>query len=631
LKVENSKTLLLVEDEALIALSKQKELIRYGYIVLLASTGEKSVQIIKENPDIDLILMDIDLGRGIDGTEAAEKILQIRNIPIVFLSSHIEPEIVEKTEKITSYGYVVKSSSITVLEASVKMAFKLFAENLKLQDELSKRKKTEKALRFSEEQYLLIDKASRDITIRKNAEKALRESCLLNQQIIDCSHEGIIVYGSDLRYKVWNPFMESLTGLKADEMLGKHPLEVLPFLKSAGVMDRLELALKGEIPDSAEFPFEIRGKSGWAKDTSTPIINEKGEIVGVIASVQDITENKKTMEALCQSEDRFRRLAENARDMIYRMSLPEGNYEYVSPASTEIFGYSPEEFINKPLLIKKIIHSDWYDYFDEQWSLLMADKISPSFEFQIIHGKSGETRWLNQRNVLVQNNEGQTVAIEGIVTDVTERKKYEQEIKRQLQEKEIILKEVHHRIKNNFASVVSLLNLQYHSVTNPDAHSALQDAIGRVKSMWLLYEKLLQTDDYRETSIKQYLMNLIDEIMKIFPRESEIKIETQIDDFQLDPKRMVPIGIIVNELLTNIYKYAFTSSASGLINVKVTENQDNIILTICDNGKGLPEDFDIDDSGGFGLMLVKILCQQINGNFIIETYNGTRSTLKFSI
>ena len=129
---ENRKTILLVEDEVLIALGKQKDLENYGYNVLTTNTGEKAVALSKENDNIDLYLMDIDLGRGIDGTEAAELILRDRDIPVVFMSSHMEPEVVEKTEKITSYGYVVKSSSITVLDASIKMAFKLFKAHKKI-------------------------------------------------------------------------------------------------------------------------------------------------------------------------------------------------------------------------------------------------------------------------------------------------------------------------------------------------------------------------------------------------------------------------------------------------------------------------------------------------------------------
>lgn len=122
-----TKTILLVEDEVLIAMAEKAQLQKYGYDVHHVSSGEKAVAAIDAATyPVDLILMDIDLGPGIDGTEAARQILNEVEIPIVFLSSHTEPEVVAKTEKITSYGYVVKNSAVTVLDASVKMAFKLF-------------------------------------------------------------------------------------------------------------------------------------------------------------------------------------------------------------------------------------------------------------------------------------------------------------------------------------------------------------------------------------------------------------------------------------------------------------------------------------------------------------------------
>ncbi len=125
---------------------------------------------------------------------------------------------------------------------------------------------------------------------------------------------------------------------------------------------------------------------------------------------------------LKESEEKFRRLTENARDIIYRMSIPDGKYEYVSPAVLSVFGYSPEECYNSPMIIKKSIHPDWHKYFEEQWTNLLKGEMPPFYEYQIIH-KSGEVRWLNQRNILVQDVSGNPIAIEAIVTDVTERKR----------------------------------------------------------------------------------------------------------------------------------------------------------------------------------------------------------------
>ncbi|MBP6738977.1 MAG: response regulator [Leptospiraceae bacterium] len=131
INIQNNKKLLLVEDEFLLAQLTKTSLENYGYTVIHVETGEEAIDLIQENTKVDLILMDIDLGDGISGTDAAKTILANHDIPLLFLSSHTEKEIVETTEKITSYGYVVKNSSVTVLDASIKMAFRLFEEKEK--------------------------------------------------------------------------------------------------------------------------------------------------------------------------------------------------------------------------------------------------------------------------------------------------------------------------------------------------------------------------------------------------------------------------------------------------------------------------------------------------------------------
>ena len=144
----------------------------------------------------------------------------------------------------------------------------------------------------------------RDITDRKQAEDALREASQLNQQIILSAQEGIIVYDSDLKYLVWNPFMERVTGLSADEVRGRHPLEVFPFLREAGVIKSIEQALAGQTPAAVEYPYDVplAGRKGWASDKSSPLRDAKGEIVGVIATVHDITERKQSEEKLRQAQ-----------------------------------------------------------------------------------------------------------------------------------------------------------------------------------------------------------------------------------------------------------------------------------------------------------------------------------------
>ncbi|MFC1763559.1 PAS domain S-box protein, partial [Planctomycetota bacterium] len=171
------------------------------------------------------------------------------------------------------------------------------------------------------------------------------------------------------------------------------------------------------------------GTSLWLRSSKIPLRNADDEVVGVLGCYEDITQHKEAEQALRESEARFRRLTENAPDMIYRMGLPEGRYEYVSPATEAVTGYAVQEWYDRPELIGQIIHPDWHDYFQEQREKLLQGDIPPTYEYQIID-KAGKTRWLYQRNVLVKDENGHPVAIEGIVTDITDRRQAADEIRK---------------------------------------------------------------------------------------------------------------------------------------------------------------------------------------------------------
>ena len=190
-------------------------------------------------------------------------------------------------------------------------------------------------------------------------------------------------------------------------------------------------------------------------------------------------------------------------------------------------------------------------------------------------------------------------------------------------------KEVHYRIKNNISSVESLLMLQADSTDNPEAVSILQDAIARIQGMRLIYDKLLIMGDYWELSVKDYLCDLISTVIDIFPNRDMVIIRKEIENFNLDVGRLQPLGLIVNELLTNVMKYAFSGRDSGLIRISLIKSEDTITLTVHDSGVGLPADFDLSKSRG--LMLVTLLARQLGGTFTISNDNGTRSVIEFSL
>jgi len=309
MKDENSKLLLLVEDEALIALSKKKDLETYGYKVLIANSGEKAVSTAKENNNIDLILLDIDLGRGIDGTIAAELILKERELPIVFLSSHTEPEIVEKTEKITSYGYVVKNSSITVLDASIKMAFKLFEASTKL-------------LQSRNDYQDLFNNATDAIYIQD------KKGCFL-----DVNQGAVEMYGYSKEY-----------------FLGKTP----KFLSAPGKNDLeklsqiIENAYNGT---SCEYDFWGIRKNGkvFPKLVRTQSGNYMGRKV-IITHAIDITKRKEEERLLIESDEKYRAIISASPDTITVTDM-EGRIQLISPNVLSMLGgKNEEEYMGRSVL-----------------------------------------------------------------------------------------------------------------------------------------------------------------------------------------------------------------------------------------------------------------------------------------
>jgi two-component sensor histidine kinase len=231
----------------------------------------------------------------------------------------------------------------------------------------------------------------------------------------------------------------------------------------------------------------------------------------------------------------------------------------------------------------------------------------------------------------VKKPEGKIIGLVGISRDITERKHAEENIKTLLAEKELLLKEVHHRIKNNMGTMMSLLSLQANTIHDSSTVTALKDAQNRLRSMEVLYDKLYRSENLRSITVNDYLPPLIKEIVNIFPNSDTVKIETKIDDFVLGVRELSSLGIIVNELLTNTMKHAFAGKEKGLITVSASKQGKRATIIIGDNGVGIPESVDIESSTGFGLMLVGTLTKQLQGSIRIERKEGTNFILEFEI
>ncbi len=361
----------------------------------------------------------------------------------------------------------------------------------------------------------------------------------------------------------------------------------------------------------------VLGMNKDQPDPSQPIL-ENFSYLASMALRRKRAESQR--EAALEKLRSFALAVESSSDAI-GMSTPAGKHYYQNKAFTDLFGDIGE---NPPATV----------YVDEQVGRKVFRTImggNPWAGEIKMKGKAGELLDVFQRAYAIKDSAGRILSLVGIHTNINERKRAEEEIKQQLAEKVILLKEVHHRIKNNIASIGSLISLRLQSITNPEAVAVLQDAIGRVDSMRILYDKLLLTEDYKDISVKNYIESLTDAIVVLFPGSVKVTFEKHIADFHLDPKLLFPLGIIINELLTNKIKYAFINRDAGRIQISLTHIGHQVTLIIQDNGVELPDGFDIKESKGFGLMLVNMLSQQLGGSFAMEKGAGTCCTVEFDI
>ncbi len=625
-QLENRKTILLVEDDAIVGLAEKKVLETEGYRVRIASNGETAVEYVRGNvTPVDLILMDIDLGPGIDGTEAAQRILDIRPVPILFLTSHTEREYVAKAEGISSYGYVVKHTGDLVLIASVKMAFRLAEANKRIARELEDRIRAEEAQKRSEFRL-------------RRAELAAK----LGNWELDLKTGKIT--GSEGAARIY--------GVSGTEF----PYEEIKKIPLSQFRPLLDKAMKELIEEGKpyEVEFQIRSlDTGEIKDIHSVAFYEKdrGTVFGVI---QDVTAQKRVEKALRDAETLWRFALEGAGHGVWDWHIPS-NHVYYSPEWKRMLGYREEEIENRYEEWERRVHPE-----DLPKVLKAVEDLLNRREelYQCEHRlrcKDGSYRWILDRGKVVEwSSDGKPIRAVGTHTDITERVEAEERIRLLLKEKELLLRETHHRILNNLSVIRSLLSLQANDLSSKEAVGALREAQARIDAMRILYERLFRSKVQKSVSARSYLDELIRDVREIFPLGTRVEIAVGGDDFFLSPRQAVPVGIIVNELISNALKYAFPGKRKGSIQVRLEGKDEKLQIEVGDNGVGFPEAQQSPDGvfrltcgtqeedsslqgvmgqRGFGLELVSVLIEQLEGSCTLESRagKGTRYFMEFPL
>jgi len=517
-------------------------------------------------------------------------------------------QIADKGEALFEVRHIHKDGTIFPLEVYVrKAAWFGKPAMLSIAMNISERKRTEEALKASEKRYEQIDSSSRD---------------------------AIYSYDRQGHFTHANRALCTLLGLSKDQIIGRTH-EELGFPQAqcdewAALHNEVYTTGDTVIRETAT-PIQ-GGPVMYFEVILNPVRDAGGTITGISGITRDITERKRAEEDLRRSRDLL--------DITQRLGWI-GGWEWDVERQTmdwtdetfHIHGITPGNPANgSPELITRSLAC--YDPADRPIIETCFDScatkgLSYDMEFPL-NRIDGSRIWIRTMAMAVKEGD-RVVKVIGNIIDITERKRAEGEIKKQLAEKETLLREVHHRIKNNMANVESLLSLQAGSIKSPEAKAVLKDSIARVKSIRILYEKLLLTKDYHDISIKPYAEDLIDSISTVFVMEKKITIKTKIMEFTIDSKKAISLGIIINELLTNAFKYAFKDRDNGIVSISIEKAENSVTLIIKDNGTGFDQKTSSNKSPGLGLTIVKMLVEQLKGTYSVKNENGTKSVIKFEI
>jgi PAS domain S-box-containing protein len=369
------------------------------------------------------------------------------------------------------------------------------------------------------------------------------------------------------------------------------------------------------------------GYSFWAQLDSSASRNLKGDAEAISTAITNVNERVLSEEALKRSETKFRALAESATAGIF--IYQDGHVIYANPAIEEIVGYSLRELHSMDYL--EFVHPDMRRKIADRAVLVNRVAGIPLRDEVKIVRKGGESGWVEYS--AARMDYGGRPAVIGTVVDITERKENEEHLRQSLREKEILLKEVHHRVKNNMQVISSLLNLQAARIGDPVLKAAFRDSQSRVRAMAMIHETLYQSETISRINLRPYLTKLATNLYQTYNTSpARVTLNLDAEDVLLDIDQAIPCGLVLNELITNSLKYAFPENRKGQISLGVhKDGKGNVVLEFGDNGVGLPEDMDIRNTDTLGLSLAsKLMERQIGGTIEVSRNNGVYYTLTFT-
>lgn len=472
----------------------------------------------------------------------------------------------------------------------------------------------------------------RNITKGEHADIELKKSENKYRQLVENSLQAIVII-QDFKIVYTNKSFSSIFGYTIDELLSFTPKETMNIVHPDDqelVWGNLKKRLVGlDIPPHYQF-------KGVSKDGRTKILDlfaSKTEFEGkpaIQGFLIDITDQVEAQENIKKRTKFIETILNNLPLGIAVNEINSGKSTFVNKEFQEISGWTKEKIqnvrkffektLNNPEQGKDISNKIKSDIKDKKPENLFWDSIE-------LESKTGDKRYLSTKTIPLYDQD----LIILTVQDITERITADKQIQSSLKEKEILLREIHHRVKNNLQTISSLLDLQAESIKDPAALGAFRSSQSRIRSMALIHERLYKSKDLSRIKAQEYLINLIDYLEATYDSQAgNIKLKTNVQNIMLNIDTAIPCGLIVNELVSNSMKYAFPGKQAGTIEVSLLVSSNNIIsLCVKDDGIGIPADITIENSASLGLQLVHLLAKQIYGTLKTERKNGTRVEIMF--
>jgi len=468
-----------------------------------------------------------------------------------------------------------------------------------------------------------------DITERLRVEQELRNSRQKLLLHVERTPLGVVEWDMNFSVSQWNHSAERIFGWKKEEIIGKHASEILPEETRHHVREVwLSLLNKTGGERSTNENITKFGKRISCEWYNTPLINENNEVIGVASLVEDVTERLKAEEILKTQREFLRTVIDTDPNFVFAKDW-EGRFTLVNKAVAENYGTTAEDLIGKSDADFNTSISEVEHFLSDDREVISTGKAKFIPEEMVTNTKTGESKWYQTIKVPLKGTDG-SIQVLGVAADITARKLAGEITKRSLNEKELLLKEIHHRVKNNLQIIISLLKLQSKFVYDTRDLEIFNKSRSRVETMSLIHEKLYKSKDISKIDIGSYLRDLVSHLLKAY-NISTAKIEFVInaENILMTIDTAIPCGLIVNELINNILKHAFPDGYIGKIELNLRRSDENVILEVIDNGVGIPSGFDPDKSDTLGMQLIDTLVRQLDGVIEIDRSTGTKFSIEF--